>query len=214
MDIALYYAPTTCALVSYITLTEANAGFEVRALNFRTQQHFSPDYLKINPKHKVPLLVVDGKTLSENPAIQLWIARQFPQAKLLPSDPWQEVQAISILSWCSSGIHPYLRNINNPAKVCDTPGSVDSVVHHSNEHLQEVFGIADGMLAGREYFFDHFTAADAHFYWCFRRGGQLKVDLSPFKNCQAHFDRIEGRPSTQQLLAFEKQTLENFSKAA
>lgn len=214
MDIALYYAPTTCALVSYVTLTEANADFEVRPLNFRTQQHFSPEYLKINPKHKVPLLVVDGKTLSENPAIQFWIARQFPQARLMPGDLWQEAQALSILSWCSSGIHPYLRNINNPAKVCDTAGSADSVVKFSTEHLQEVFAIADGMLAGRAFFFDHFTAADAHFYWCFRRGGQLKVDLSPFKACQAHFDRMEQRPSVAKLLAFEKATLEAFAKAA
>ena len=43
------------------TLTEAGAKFEVRPLNFRKGQHMSPEYLKINPKHKVPLLVVDGK---------------------------------------------------------------------------------------------------------------------------------------------------------
>ena len=214
MDIALYYAPTTCALVPYINLTEAGATFVVRALNFRTRQNFDPEYLKINPKHKVSLLVVDGKTLSENPAMNMWIARQFPAAKLLPANPWDEVQAISILSWCSSGIHPYLRNINGPAKVCDVEGAEDRVVHFSKEHLHEVFGIADTMLAGREYFFDHFTAPDTHFYWCFRRGGQLGVDLSSFKNCQAHFDRMQERPSVKTLLAFEKETLQTFAKAA
>jgi Glutathione S-transferase, N-terminal domain len=61
MEIALYYAPVTCALAPYITLTEAGAKFEVRPLNFRKGQHTSPEYLKINPKHKVPLLLVDGK---------------------------------------------------------------------------------------------------------------------------------------------------------
>jgi glutathione S-transferase len=66
MEIALYYAPITCALAPYITLTEAGAKFEVRALNFRKGQHTSPDYLKINPKHKVPLLIVDGRVLSES----------------------------------------------------------------------------------------------------------------------------------------------------
>lgn len=214
MDIALYYAPTTCALVPYIKLTEAGADFEVRPLNFRASQHMSPEYRKINPKHKVPLLVVDGRTLSENPAMNTWIARQYPDAKLLPSDSWDQVQAISILSWCSSGIHPFLRNINGPAKVCDVPGAEERVVHFSKEHLHEVFGIADDMLAGRDYFFDHFTAPDTHFYWCFRRGGQLGVDLSPFKNCQAHFDRMQERPSVKKLLAFEKATLESFAKAA
>jgi glutathione S-transferase len=87
MEIALYYAPITCALAPYITLTEAGAKFEVRPLNFRKGQHTSPEYLKINPKHKVPLLIVDGKVLSESVAIQIWIARTFPQTKLLPADP-------------------------------------------------------------------------------------------------------------------------------
>src|SRR5664279_4299132 len=99
MEILLYYAPITCALAPYITLTEAGAEFEVRPLNFRKDQHKSRDYLKLNPKHKVPLLVVDGKVLSESTAIQIWIARAFPQAKLLPSDPWLELQAVSLLSW-------------------------------------------------------------------------------------------------------------------
>ncbi len=56
MEIALYYAPNTCALAPYVTLTEAGADFEVRPLNFRKRQNFSPEYLKINPKHKVQAL--------------------------------------------------------------------------------------------------------------------------------------------------------------
>jgi glutathione S-transferase len=77
MEIALYYAPTTCALAPYITLTEAGAEFEVRPINLGKGQHNSPEHLKINPKHKVPLLIVDGKTLSESVAIQIWIARTY-----------------------------------------------------------------------------------------------------------------------------------------
>ena len=214
MEIVLYYAPTACSLVPYVTLTEANADFQVRALNMRTQQHMTPEYLKINPKHKVPLLVVDGQTLSENVAINLWISRAFPQAKLMPTDPWQEVQAISLMSWCSGGIHPFLARINSPPKVCDFPGSDDAVRKAATAALMENFKIADDKLAGRAFFFDHFTAPDAHFFWRFRRAGQFNLDLSGFKNCQAHFARIAARPSVQKLLAFEKSTLDGFAKAA
>jgi glutathione S-transferase len=70
------------------------------------------------------------------------------------------------------------------------------------------------MLAGREFFFDHFTAPDAHFYWCFRRATQFELDLSAFRNCKAHFDRVQQRPSAQKLLAFEKSVQEEFAKAA
>jgi len=105
MQLILYYAPVTCALVPYVTLSEAEAPFEVRPLNFGTSQHLAPEYLAVNPKHKVPVLVIDGQPLSENVAIQIWIARNFPAAKLLPSSPMQELQAISLLAWCSSGLN-------------------------------------------------------------------------------------------------------------
>ena len=214
MKILLYYAPITCSLVPYVTLTEANAKFEVRTLNFRKSQHRSAEYLKINPKHKVPLLVVDGQTLSENVAIQIWIARTFPQAKLLPTNSWQELKAISLLSWCSSGMHPYLSRINSPSRVCDLPNSDEGVRRLATEQLFENYKIADDMLAGREYFFDHFTAADAHFFWCFRRGSQFDLDLSGFVNCSAHFERMKCRPSVQRLLAYENAVQAEFAKAA
>jgi glutathione S-transferase len=214
MQIALYYAPNTCALAPYITLTEAGADFEVRPLNFRKRQNFSPEYLTVNPRHKVPVLVVDGKTLTENVAIHQWVHRTFPQAKILPADPWEELRAVSILSWCASGFHPYLSRINNPPKVCDVPGSSDGIIKFATEGLFENFQIADDMLAGREYFFDHFSAPDAHFFWCCRRATQLGRDLSGFLNVAAHFKRMQERPSVKKLFALEKEVLEGFAKTA
>ena len=214
MKLTLYYAPVTCALAPYVTLTEAKAEFEVRPLNFRKGQHMAPEYLKLNPEHKVPVLVVDGKPLSQNVAIHQWVARTFPQAKLLPADPWAELKAISILAWCSSGIHPHLTRINSPAKFCDAPGAEASVKRLAQEQLFENFRIADDMLAGREFFFDHFTAADAHFFWCFRRGTLFGLDQSEFKSCTAHFERMKARASVQKVLAFEKEVQAEFAKAA
>ena len=214
MKLALYYAPNTCALAPYVTLTEAGADFEVRPLNYRRRQNFSPEYLKINPKHKVPTLVIDGKILTENVAIHQWVHRTFPGAKILPSDPWDELQAIALHAWCASGIHPYLSRINNPAKVCDVAGASESVVKIATDALSENFRIADDLLVGREYFFDHFTAPDAHFFWCCRRATQLEVDISEFRSVTAHYKRMQERPSVKKLLAYEKEVQEQFAKSA
>jgi glutathione S-transferase len=214
MDIVLYYAPIACSLVPFVTLSEADAVFEVRALNMRKDEQRSSDYLKLNPKHKVPLLVVDGRPLSENVAIQIWIARNFPRATLLPADPWEELQAVSLLSWCASGMHPYLSRINSPSRVCDLADAQDSVRRLAIGPLFESYRIADDLLAGREYFFGHFTAADAHFFWCFRRGLQFDLDLSGFPNCSAHFERMKRRPSVQKVLAYEKKIRGDFASAS
>ncbi len=152
MEIVLYYAPNACSLVPYVTLTEAKADFEVRTINLRKEQQHSADYLKLNPKHKVPVLVIGGRPLTENVAVQLWIARTFPQARLLPEDPWQELQVVSMLAWCASGIHPYLSRINSTTKVCDLPGAGESVRQLPEKLLLEGYQVADDMLTGREYF--------------------------------------------------------------
>jgi len=214
MDIKLYYAPITCALAPYISLTEAEAEFEVVPINMRKGQNKSPEYLKLNPKHKVPLLVVDGVPLTESVAIQIWIARTFPEAGLLPDETWQEFKAISMLSWCSSGIHPYLSRINSPSKVCSQESAGDSVRKLAADAVYECFTMVEDNLAGRDYFFDVFTAPDAHFFWCFRRATQFDLDLDGFSNCMAHFHRMQSRPSVKKLLAFEKQVQTDFANAA
>lgn len=214
MEIVLYYAPIACSMVPFINLTEAGAKFEVRPIDLTKGQQNSPEYLKINPKHKVPFLVVDGRTLSENVAIQTWIGRAFPQARLMPADPWLELQAMSIMSWCSGGIHPYLSRLHNPKKVCDVPGAQESIRAQALGPLMENFKLADTMLAGRDYLFDHYTGPDAHLFWCMRRAQQFGLDLSQLTNAMAHHERMKTRDSVKALIDFEAATLAKFAEAA
>jgi len=94
------------------------------------------------------------------------------------------------------------------------PNATDSVRRLPQAQLVENFQIADDLLASQDFFFDHFTAPDAHFLWCMRRAKQFDVDFAPFGHCTAHFDRMGKRPSVEKLLAFERATLEEFAKAS
>ena len=211
--LVLYYAPVACSLVPYITLTEAGAAFDVQTVNMGRREHLSADFLRLNPKHRVPVLVIDGEALTENVAIQIWIARQFPGAQLLPTGPLQEARAIALLAWCASGIHPTLTPNARPERYCDLPDSADSVRRCAQKMLFGYLRLADDLLVGREWFFDHFTAVDAYFFWCFRRATLFHIDVSAFSACQAHFDRMLQRPSVRKLIAFEADTLEQFKRS-
>ena len=213
MKLTLAYTPVACSLVPYILLTEAGAAFDTMDINMGKGEHLGAEYLRINPKGKVPALIIDGVPLTENVAIQIWIARQFPDAKLLPVDPMGYVRAISVMAWCASGIHPKLTQQARPERYCDMPGTADNVRELGSHSLMELFEIADNMLAGREWFFDHFTCPDAYFYWCFRRAANFKADISHFKNCMAHLKRMEQRASVQKLLEHEKQVQAAFAAA-
>lgn len=214
MKLTLFYAPQTCALVPFVTLTEAGAEFEVQNLNSRSGELRKPEFLKLNPKHKVPVLVIDGEPLTENLAIQLWIARRFPAAQLLPADPMGEIKAVSLMSFFGSGIHPHLTPNARPENYCDLPGSEESVKRVGNKLLFEDLKVVDDLLAGRDWFFDHFTACDAYFFWCFRRAISFKLDVSGFRHCQAHFERMSARPSVLKVIAHEKQVQAAFARAA
>ena len=212
MKLALYYSPIACSMVPYINLTEAGAQFDVIPVNMGKGQQNAPDYLKLNPKHKVPVLVIDGEPLTENVAINLWIARAYPAAKLLPSAPMQELKAISLMAWFASGIHPALTQNGSPKRFCDLPEAEENVKQCGQKLLDEHFTITDNLLAGKEWFFDHFTAVDSHFFWTFLRATRLQLkylDLSKFKNCAAHLGRMKARPSVQKLLKFEKEVQED-----
>ena len=214
MNLMLCYSPVTCSMVPFIALTEAGAPFQIQLINFALSEHLQPDYLRLNPKHKVPVLLIDGEPLTENVAIQLWIARQFPHARLLPETGLDEYRAIAMLAWCASGIHAFLTPNFLPQRYCDLPGSEESVRRCAHKMLHENFKIAEDLLAGREFFFNHFTLADAYFFWCFRRGTQFHVDVEPYPACRAHFARQVERPSVRKLLAFESETILNFTKAS
>ena len=102
----LYYAPGTCALASHIALEEAGAPYTTEKLDFKSNQQNSPEYLKVNPKARVPSLATPRGILTETPAMLAFIAQGFPAAKLAPLDDafaFAEVQAFN--SYLCSTVH-------------------------------------------------------------------------------------------------------------
>ena len=89
----LYYAPGTCALATHIALEEAGAPYEAVLVDFRSQNQRSPEYLAVNPKGRVPALITESGTLTETPALLLFVAQRFPAAELAPlADPFALAQ--------------------------------------------------------------------------------------------------------------------------
>ena len=82
------------------------APFEPKLIKLHKGEQHTPAYLALNPHGQVPLLVIDGKPLSQIMAIVGWLVREFPDAGLLPADPWARAQALSQLAWMNTTAHP------------------------------------------------------------------------------------------------------------
>lgn len=188
-------------MATYISLCEAEAEFEVKFIRLENNDHLNPEYISINPKRKVPFLTVGDKGLSENVAIQSWIAEAFPAANLMPSDPWDQKRALSYMSWFGSGVHPNITRHFKPVKFCSDVNSHDDVRAKAKDMYMEQLALIESELAGRTWFFDHYTVCDSYFFWIYVRGLGEGFDLTKFQYCTDHNNRMRDRPSVNKVLA-------------
>lgn len=188
-------------MATYISLVEAGADFNVEIINIGKNEQSNAAYVAINPKKKVPLLVVDGKGLTENVAIQSWIAETYSEANLLPSDRWERVRAVSHMGWFGAGIHPHITRHFKPIKFCADVNSHDDIKAKAKAAYLEQMALVETELTGKTWFFDHYTACDSYFFWIYTRALREDFDLSGFKHCTAHNERMRERASVQKVLA-------------
>ena len=92
-------------------LHEIGAPFEaVPGLVFTATRRAAADFLAVNPEGKVPTLLVNGRPLTEVAGILYYLARAYPEAKLMPrDDPEAEAHVVSWMSFVASSIHPARR---------------------------------------------------------------------------------------------------------
>ena len=201
MTITLYHSPGACSIAAHISLLEAGAEFDVVSISLAQKEQLSESYRAVNPKQKVPYLIVDGKGLSENPAIQTWIAGAYPEANLLPQDPFERARAISHMNWFSSGLHPHITRHFRTAKFCDLESAHADIKAKAKSMFFEQMALVEQELDGRTWFFDHNTACDSYFFWVYDRGLRENWDLSEFGNCTSHYEAMKERPNVQKALA-------------
>jgi glutathione S-transferase len=202
VDLHLYWFPGSCARVPLVALEEIGVPFELTV-----PRRPSDEYAAINPKGKVPALVADARVITENPAIQTFLAQSFPEARLLPEEPAAAVEALSTMCWFASGIHPVVGRLRFPASVSPPPESHDALRVAARGQLEEAFAIVEARLADREWLFGDWTIVDAYLLWCWFRAVGLGIDASRFPRCADHGVRCERRPSVTRALDREETEL-------
>src|SRR5262245_11577482 len=120
MNLQLHFAPGACSFVPHVGLESAGASFEPKLVKLHKGEQRTPEYLAMNPNGQVPVLVVDGRPLTQIVAICEFIDRAFPDAGLLPRDPWRRTQALSQLAWMNSTPHTTATRFFFPERYAET----------------------------------------------------------------------------------------------
>src|SRR5690606_13435182 len=104
--IRLYTAPTPNGRKVSIALEEIGVPYEVHRVRLDQQEQLRPEFLALNPNHKIPVLDDDGLVIWESGAILLHLAEK--HGKLLPEDPAGRIHAIQYAFFQTGGIGPNL----------------------------------------------------------------------------------------------------------
>src|SRR5258706_6770836 len=179
--LTLYFAPGTSSFAVHIALHEIGVPFEGRPMSFKNDLR-SPAYLALNAEGKVPTLLVDGRPLTEVAAILHYLAKRFPDARLLPRDDIEaDAQALSWMSFAASTLHP-----------ARTRGL---------DHAREVWGIANRRL-GSGWALGRYSIADIHLfrlYWRFAHS--LNPAPGNLPNLTPPYARLMAPPAVPRTIA-------------
>ena len=202
--LTLYYAPGSSSMASHLVLEEAGAEYETRFVNEDAGEHRTEAYLRVNPRGKVPALrLADGTVLVENVAIQTYVARIHPQAKLLPEAPEGEARALSLMAFFASAVHPAFSHFWAPGRFTDEPAGEAGV---RAKGLRTFFGHCcqiNALLAGHDWFLDRFSAVDCYGFVFWGWGRRAGLPMDELRNHTAHKDRMLARPAVRRVLARE-----------
>jgi glutathione S-transferase len=203
----LFYATGTCALASHIVLQEAGADYETVRLDFRSNDQRKPEYLAINPKGRVPALVTDRGILTETPAILVFVAQTFPQARLAPLDDafaLARVQAFN--SYLCSTVHvAHAHRVRGYRWVdADDTAAIAAMQKKVPLSVAECFDLIEReMFVGPWVMGDSYSICDPYLFTLAQWLETDGVNPLRFPKVQDHWKRMSERPGVKTALAQE-----------
>ena len=201
----LYYATGTCALATHIALEEAGAPYEAVAVDFATQAQRSPEYLAINPKARVPALATETGTLTETPALLLYVAQRFPGAELAPlTDPFSLAAVQEFNSYLCSTVHVAPAHGRRGARWADDAAAIEAMQRKVPATMMQCFELIEQkLLKGPWVRGERYTICDPYLFtiasWLEGDG----VDTGKLPRVIEHRRRMQARPAVQKAVAAE-----------
>lgn len=202
----LYTSPGACSQATHIALEEAGADYQAIRVNFAAAEQRSPDYLKLNPKGRVPALVTTQGTLTETPALLLYVAQTHPAAKLAPlEDPFALAQLQAFNAFLCATVHVNHAHRRRAERWSDDAAAQATMQAKTAQNVRDNFRLIEqDYLKGEWVMGTAFSVADPYLFTLAGWLGGHGIDLGEYPKVKAHFERMGARPAVQKVLAWQK----------
>jgi glutathione S-transferase len=203
MALTLFAAKGSCSTATHIALEEAGADYKLQKIDTAAGDQRKPEFLKINPKGRVPVLVTDHGPLTENVALLLYVAQMQPQANLAPlGDPFALAKLNAFNSYLASTVHVAHAHKLRGSRWSDSHEAIESMKAKVQQNMTDCAVVIENeYLVGPWVMGPKYSIGDCYLHvitgWMIGDG----VEMKQFPKLSAHHEAMLKRPSVQKVMA-------------
>ena len=176
------------------TLKEFDYSFDVIRLDPFKGETNTPEFIKLNPARKVPVLIEGEESLTESLAIMEYLNGISDSIKLIPTEAAEAYDYRKKVHYGLTEVEPYMWIVEQSTRLKNLyhwpEGAYESASSLVKSHLPVVFS----WLENNTYITsNNFTLADIYFYTLLTWAKQQGVDVP--EHVTAYIKNLEQRPT-------------------
>jgi len=197
MSLTFYYSPMSTAVITNLVLAELDVPCEKIKVDLKAGATRKPEFLKLNPNGKVPLLVHEGTAIWESAAITMYLGELYGvEKKLYPAPGPRRGEAMKWITWANVTLgEAVARLLRNTSEWTPAEQHNAKAAEVARADLGNCLRILDEALDGRSFLVGEYTLADTHLNSLTDWIQMTKTDLSPYTRLQAWRQRCAARPA-------------------
>jgi len=183
-----------------VVLAEKNLPYEIVPVDLTKKEQKNPDYLKMNPYGKVPVLTDDATVLYESLVINEYLEEKYPNPPLMPKDPAKKAKGRIMVDYgmahFDSAYQKLRMELMKEAKEQSQP-----VIDGAKSDLKKLLQRFEDELGEQQYLLGDFSLVDADLIPRFTRLEGFGVLPDPsLPRLGKYLERMKARPSVKALL--------------
>ena len=183
-----------------VVLAEKNLPYEIVPIDLRKQEQKTPEYLKLNPYGKVPVLTDDTTVLYESLVINEYLEEKYPNPPLMPKDLGRKAKARILVDYGMAHFDsPYQKLRMELTK--DPKEQNQQVIDSAKSDLKKLLQRFENEIGDQQYLMGDFSLVDADLIPRFTRleGFGILPDPS-LPRLGKYMERMKARPSVKAIL--------------
>jgi GST-like protein len=203
----LHYWPTPNGKKVTILLEELGVPYRIVPCNIGRGDQFTPEFLAMNPNHRMPVLVdhapKDGAgpfPVFESGAIMMYLAEK--EGRFWPQTGRAKYEVVEWVIWQMANQGPKTGERGHFSRLGDTKGDQSYAVRRFTDEVNRLYGVLNNRLYNRTYLAgDAYSIADMIAYpWTVGWQAQGQ-DINEFKHFKRWFEAMSARPAVQRGIA-------------